>query len=111
MYETANAALDSARELGLPADAFRQVGPKQWRRILASIFDAFANTHRTDATWLWTKLKFEGVSAQMDNARSQISPLVAPRTPVWLLLETGMAQNAMAITGCLRARFRQSCPC
>lgn len=72
MYETAS-------KLGPRTDAFRQVGPKQWRSVLALTFEAFANTHRTDATWLRTELKREGVAMRMDNALAHLSTLVAQR--------------------------------
>ena len=87
MYETANKALESARELSLHTDQFRQVGPRQWREVLDSIFDSFANTHDQSVSWLWSHLKREGSSLNSRNGLAEIGAMVAPNTMVWLLLE------------------------
>ena len=57
MYETPNKVLETARELALSPEAFRQVGPGQWEPALKTIFERFANTSDTGVKWLWQHLK------------------------------------------------------
>ena len=87
MYETANKALESARELSLQADQFRQVGPRQSQAVLTAILGSFANTHDQGVASVWSHLKHEGASLQSENGIGDIGAMVAPDTPVWLLLE------------------------
>ena len=87
MYDTANKALSSAGELGLAADRFRQVGPREWRSVLSRIFDAFVNTSDSGVTWLWSHLKRDSVAVQVEDGLREISSMVSPDTAAWLLLE------------------------
>lgn len=87
MYETANAALTSARELGLGAEDFRQVGPDRWQEVLRSILERFTVTCNHSQTWLWDDLKLPGVSAQIPDALDRLDAFIAYDTKIWLLLE------------------------
>ena len=87
MYETANKVLESVRELEITSEAFRQVSPNQWESILKSIFEEFATTSNTSATWLWENLKKQGVRFQTENSLNYIVSLFEPETNVWILFE------------------------
>lgn len=87
MYETPNKVLEAARELGLGAESFRQVGAAQWEALLRRVFERFSTTSDTGVTWLWSHLKEQGVSVKTDNGLRDISALCPANGNVWLLVE------------------------
>lgn len=87
MFETVNAVLASAHELGLGSDAFRQVAPGRWESVLASVLERFTKSRNPDLTWLWEDLKIPGQSIQLSQALDRLGSMVDGQTPVWLLLE------------------------
>jgi len=87
MYETPNTVLAAARELSLSPEDFRQVGPQKWKTIIRQIFESFANTYRTDVTWLWNHLKSSREAVQVNCSLKYLGSLVSPASAVWVLFE------------------------
>lgn len=87
MYETLNQVLNSARELGLDSQEFRQVGPTRWQDILSRILRTFTKTHVHNVLFLWEWIKSPHVSFQTKNGLELIRSMVDPKTRVWVLLE------------------------
>ncbi|HEX4494267.1 MAG TPA: DUF6756 family protein [Thermoanaerobaculia bacterium] len=89
MYETANSILQSAQELRLSSERFRQVGPGRWRDLLDKILTRFTSQGPLNRSrlWLWEDFIQPTYTLQKEHTLETLLKLDEPAARVWLVFE------------------------
>jgi len=89
MYETPNALLQTAKEIGVGLDHFRMVVAARWLRVRDEILERFTNRRlgNRDVGWLWEDFIEPSASHSGDRPLEVLATFAAPQAPVWALFE------------------------
>ena len=89
MYETPNALLQTAKQIGIRPDRFQLVGPERWQRVRDEILQRFTRRRlgNRDLDWLWEDFAEPRCSFSCDRSLEVLAMFAEPQARVWALFE------------------------